>query len=172
MNYMYHNCVHIHTIVCIYKYVYINILTHVTCLDPIFHLESRNFYSLRNLRKCQGILQILMTATSPMRQKQLPYISTVHKKKPRNTFKVLLAFPDHIVRCILFTRVRNSYIDFTFFLPLVSYNFHCVHSVLVLYIILKYLLIIRKSSIKYEYCSVLFIIHLSLFVYIHMKNRK
>lgn len=173
MNYMYCNCVHIHTIVCIYEYVYINILTHVTCLDPIFHLESRKFYSLRNLRKSQGILQILMTAASPMRQKKLPYVSTVHKEKPINTFKVLRAFPDHIVRCILFTRVRNSYIDFTFFLPLVSYNFHCKESVvLVLYIILKYLPIIRKSSIKYEYCSVLFILHLSLFVYIHKKNRK
>lgn len=170
---MYCNCVHIHTIVCIYEYVYINILTHVTCLDPIFHLESRKFYSLRNLRKSQGILQILMTAASPMRQKKLPYVSTVHKEKPINTFKVLRAFPDHIVRCILFTRVRNSYIDFTFFLPLVSYNFHCKESVvLVLYIILKYLPIIRKSSIKYEYCSVLFILHLSLFVYIHKKNRK
>lgn len=103
-------------------------------------------------------------------------INCIPIEKPRNTFKVLLAFLDHVVRCILFTHIKNSYIDFTFFLPLFSYDFHCkeslIHSVLVLYIILKYLPIIRKSSIKYEYCSVLFILHLSLLVYIHMKNRK
>lgn len=163
-------------IVCIYKYI--NIYTHscISNCDSIFfgfHIWSVIKEIWKSQESEENLKEVFMTAAFPMSQIKL------HSSTNWFPIKELgnicgVTFLDPTVRCILYTANTNRVVLILNLMnilpvgltPLSACSFHCNYSlnhsqVLLLYIIWKYLPIIRRIII-YKVCSVLFILQLSL----------